>query len=243
MTAPDEGPWHTGPVGHAQCSAAERLAALGRVPFLGGLDDVDLHEVHALARARGFAQGEVVVSAGAPADAFLVVASGTLKWSRPTPAGKEVVLDLLGPGDVCGGLPLLGDRVHADDIQGQTPGCLLVFGAASFAQVLDRYPAVTRCVLEVLAERLAKAHDVIRSLSVASVEDRLCSVLARLSVHLGDGRDAVRLPLTQQDLAGMVGSTVETVNRVLSRLRKRGIVDTGRGWVRVTNPGALVADD
>lgn len=235
-------PWDTGPAGHVHCGEEERLAALRRVPFLEDLDEADLREVHAWSRARGFGPGEVVVSAGSPADALLVVASGALKWSRPSAAGKEVVLDLLKPGDVCGSLPLLGDRVHRDDVEGQTGGCLLVFDAEAFSRILDRHPQVTRRVLEVVAGRLGQAHDAIRSLSVATVEERVAAVLLRLDAHLGEGRESVRLPLTQQDLAGMVGSTLETVNRVLARLRRRGVVESGRGWIRVLEPGALRGD-
>lgn len=101
--------WTVGPGGHVHCGSEDRLAALRRVPFFAGLDEPSLAEVHALAGARGFEAGEPVVSAGSRTETLLVVASGTLKRSRPTPEGKDVALDLLGPGDVCGSLPVLVD--------------------------------------------------------------------------------------------------------------------------------------
>jgi len=238
----EQAPWVLGPSGGERCSPDERLAALRRAPFFADLEGAALEEVHGLARARGFVPGEVVISVGSPADALLIVASGTLKWSRPAAEGKVVVLDLLGPGDVCGSLPLLGDTRHVDDVVGQTAGCVLVFDAAAFGAVLDRYPRVTRRALESVASRLAEAHEAIRRLSVATVEDRVAAVLARLDLHLARGGTAVRLPLTQEDLAGMAGSTLETVNRVLARMRRRGVIETGRGWVRVLREDALVAE-
>lgn len=235
-------PWSLGPSGGEHCSPRERLAALRRVPFFTDLDEAALAAVHGLALAHGFLPGEVVASAGEPAEALLIVASGTLKWSRPTEEGKDVVLDLLRPGDACGSLPVLGDSRHADDVIGQTAGCVLVFDAAAFAEVLDRYPSVTRRALETVAARLEEAHEAIRRLSVASVEDRVAAMLVRLDARLAVGGDPVRLPLTQEDLAGMVGSTLETVNRVLARLRRRGAIDTGRGWIRVLEKEALTPE-
>lgn len=236
-------PWALGPSGGEHCSPEERLAALRRAPFFADLHEDALAEVNGLARARGYVPGETVISAGSPADALLIVASGALRWSRPTAEGKDVVLDLLGPGDVCGSLPLLGDARHVDDVVGQTAGCVLVFDAAAFGAVLDRYPSVTRRALEAVASRLEEAHEAIRRLSVATVGDRVAAVLARLDLHLGRGARAVRLPVTQEELAGMVGSTLETVNRSLARLRRRGAIETGRGWVRVLERDALTSED
>lgn len=232
----------TMPSTHAACDARQRLEALARVPFFAGLDADRLREVHALASARELEGGQVAVAAGGRADELLVVASGALRWSRPTAEGKEVVLDVLGPGDPCGSLPLLGDTHHVDDVVALTPSCVLAFDAATFGVLLERYPGVTRRVLELVAERLRHAHETIRQLSVGSVEQRIAAVLTRLDLHLSGGAGGARLPLTQQDLADMVGSAPETVNRVLARLRRRRAVETGRGWIRVADPAGLVAD-
>lgn len=235
-------PWSLGPGGGEHCSPDQRLAALQRAPLFSGLDEAALAFVRSLARARGFVAGELIISAGSPADALLIVASGALKWSRSTAQGKDVVLDILGPGDVCGSLPLLGDSHHIDDVVGQTAGCVLVFDTTAFDAVLDRYPGVTRRTLETVAARLGEAHEAIQRLSVATVEDRVAAVLARLDLHLGRGEQAVRLPINQEELAGMVGSTHETVNRVLARLRRGGAIETGRGWIRVLQSENLTSE-
>lgn len=238
----ERSPWVLGPAGGEHCNPEERFAALKRAPLFSNLDEAALADVHGLARAHGFVPGEPVISAGSPAEALLIVASGALKWSRTTAEGKDIVLDLLGPGDVCGSLPLLGDSHHFDDVVAQTAGCVLVFDALAFEAVLDRYPSVTRRALEMVASRLGEAHEAIQRLSVATVEDRVAAVLTRLDLNLGRGAPAVRLPITQEELAGMVGSTLETVNRVLARLRRRGAIETGRGWVRVLQSDDLASD-
>lgn len=89
-----------------------------------------------------------------------------------------------------------------------------------------------------MATRLSEAQDIIRLLSVDAVEERVAAVLKRLDLRFAAAGQGARLPITRQDLADMVGSTPESVNRALRGLRERGAVETGRGWVRVLRPGA-----
>ena len=223
------------------CSPSLRLEILGGVPFFRDLQPDDLAEVDAKFHERGYAAGEPVFAAGDPADELFVVARGELKWVRHTAEGRDVLLDMLVPGEFFGSLPLLGDDVHPDTVRAQTACCVLAVAAADFQAVLRRYPPVALRVLEHVAQRLREAQDHIRHLSASTADRRIAAILLRLADKLGEQAPGggVVIPLSQQDLAEMAGTTLETVNRTLKDFREAGAVATGRGRIVVSHVGAL----
>ena len=240
MTEPENRPPQPSYVG-AACSPSLRLEILGGVPFFADLPPDDLEEVDASFHERGYGAGEPVFTAGDPADELFVVARGDLKWVRHTAEGRDVLLDMLVPGEFFGSLPLLGDDVHRDTVRAHTPCCVLAVPADDFQAVLRRYPPVALRVLDHVAQRLREAQDHIRHLSASTADARIAAILLRLADKLGEqgsGGDVV-VPLSQQDLAEMAGTTLETVNRTLRGFRDAGAVATGRGRVIVSDAAAL----
>jgi CRP/FNR family transcriptional regulator, nitrogen oxide reductase regulator len=226
------------------CTLDLRRRVLAMVPYFAGLNDDELSIVHAAFRAVPMAAGANVVAAGAPAESLFVLASGRVKLVSVTPTGGEHVVDVLGPGDAFGALPLLGAPDNDAAAVSLTSGCLLVTSAEAFAGLVTSLPGVALAVLEDVSGRLQDAHARLRRASGAPVDARLAAALLTLSARLGrseaDGR-TLGAPLSQEDLAALAGSTLETVNRVLSRWRERGWVRTGRRRVVLRDIAALEA--
>ncbi|MFO7546260.1 MAG: Crp/Fnr family transcriptional regulator [Trueperaceae bacterium] len=226
------------------CTLDLRRRVLAMVPYFAGLNEDDLSTVHAAFRAVPMAAGASVVDAGAPAERLFVLASGRVKLVTATPAGAEHVVDVLGPGDAFGALPLLGAPANDVAAVALTSGCLLVTSAEQFASLVTGLPRVALAVLADVSDRLQDAHARLRRASGAPVDARLAAALLTLSARLGepeaDGR-TLGAPLSQEDLAALAGSTLETVNRILSRWRKRGWVRTGRRRVVLRDVAALEA--
>lgn len=224
------------------CSADVRFRVLGQAPMFSRLDPEALTEVNGLCRAVNFEEGESIYLAGDPAERLYVVAIGVAKLSRISEDGKEVLTDVLTPGDFLGALPALGQERYAESGQALTPLCLLLFEARSIDRILRDHPDVAVATLEAVSGRLAAAREVIHRLSTGTVERRLVAVLALLAERVGE-RDQygtlLQVPLTREDLAGMTGSTPETVSRTLTALRERGLIEAGRRWVRILDPDAL----
>jgi len=169
---------------------------------------------------------------GDPSRWFYVVKSGHVKIVRHSRTGKDVVLDLLGPGEVVGGVAVIEKRPYPAAAQATEPTVVLKIPAEPIIALAERYPPFIREMALMLGRRLRTAHDSVTSLAVDPVEARLASALLRLADREGTkGKDGVTLPfhLTRQSLADMTGTTVETTIRVLSRWTKEGLLTEAAG--------------
>ena len=109
--------------------------------------------------------------------------------------------------------------------------------------MLNRYPRLAQAVIFDLTRRVRHLSDLVQSLVIDRVEQRLARILLRLVKISGEHTDEgwlITLPLTRQDLADMAGTTVETAIRTLSRMRKESIVDTRHGRIIIRDPDKLM---
>lgn len=218
----------------AVCSLDYRLRLIGRLPFFKHLPGEAIVHINRLFQDRDISAGQVIYFKGDEAEALFLVALGKVKLVRNTDAGRDVLLDILRNGEYFGSLPALGRRLHTETAIALTDGCILQISSEDFEIILSHHPDVTRKVLEAVSQRLDESQDVIKHLSVYSVEQRLAAVLLRLAKKLGETRSGavlIQLPLSRQDLAAMTGSTTETVSRVMSRFVEEGLIQSGRKWV------------
>jgi CRP/FNR family transcriptional regulator, nitrogen oxide reductase regulator len=226
------------------CSPARRLALLGQVALFRKLSREELGRVNELFQETGFQPGEMIYAAGDPATRLYVVLAGKVKVVRHTLAGQDVMLDLLDSGGFFGSLSVFGDDEYPDTVYAQTACCVISIEARDFQSVLQRYPPVALAVLETVEKRLHEAHDVIRQLSAEPVESRVAGALLKLADRMGrpeGDRVLIQTPLSRQDLANMVGTTLETASRVISQFRKAGLIDSGRQWIAIRNRAGLAA--
>lgn len=226
------------------CSVGLRLEILGKVPFFAGLPAGQLEQVNRLFHETGYEPGESIYFEGDPAGRLHVVADGRVKLVRHTSTGKNVLLDLLVPGEFFGSLSGHEDAAYEDTAQALTSACVLSISAADFRKVLDAYPAVALKVLDIMAVRLKAAHERVRQLSAHPAEHRIAYTLLRLAEKLGEPQDVgllIQAPLSRDDLAEMTGTTTETTSRVMSQLQKDGLIRTGRQWVAIADRPGLEA--
>jgi CRP/FNR family transcriptional regulator, nitrogen oxide reductase regulator len=224
------------------CTIEARQQILGQVPFLQGLTPANITWINSLFHEKDFQVNEVIYLAGDPAEQLFVVADGRVKLLRHTLAGKDILLDLLTPGEFFGSLAGLGNDIYPDTAQALSPCCILVIGREAFQQILSRYPSVALKLIEIMAVRLQTANERVRQLSALSVEGRIASVLLILGEKFGEAGPLgllLQVPLTRVDLAGMTGTTMESVSRVMSRFQKNGLIRAGRGWVAVADRAGL----
>lgn len=180
-----------------------------------------------MAREHTYRAREYVFMEGDPADWFCVVVSGRVKILRQSRGGKEVVLELLGPGEPFGGVAVFEGRPYPASAQATESTVVLRIPQQPIVALAERYPSITREMALMIGRRLRAAHESVTSLASDPVEARLAAMLLRLGDREGTrGRRGITLPfhLTRQSLADMTGTTVETTIRVLSRWLKDGVL-------------------
>jgi CRP-like cAMP-binding protein len=157
---------------------------------------------------------------------------------RHSLTGKNVLLDMLTPGEFFGSLSALGDVDYPDTAEAQTQTCVLAIGADDFRRILEQNPPVVLKVLDITAVRLRAAQERIQQLSALPVEGRIANLLLVLGRKFGKPDNAgllIEVPLARDDIAAMTGTTSETASRVMSQFQKDGLIRTGRQWVAISD--------
>jgi len=208
-------------------------------PLLAPLSADERERVLAAALRRRYAKGEVVFHEGDPGEHVHLIRSGHLVVRASLPSGDTVTLRVLSPGQAFGELALIGDgRPRSATIAALEPSETLALGRADFLAV--RRQGVDTLLVEALAARVHDLSDALLEALYVGVDRRVIRRLVELAEVYQDpaGLPAARpgpvvLPVTQEDLASMVGTTRPTVNQVLQHLATDGAVSLGRGRIHV----------
>ena len=208
-------------------SAKDVSALLRRNPVFAGVPAREIESLALLVGEEAHRARDYIFMEGDAPRWFYVVKTGHVKIVRHSRTGKDVVLELLGPGEVFGGVAVVEKRPYPAAAQATDPTVVLKVPADPMIALAERYPAFIKEMALMIGRRLRAAHDSVESLSVDPVEARLAAALLRLADREGTrGTAGVTLPfhLTRQSLADMTGTTVETAIRVLSRWLKEGLL-------------------
>jgi CRP/FNR family cyclic AMP-dependent transcriptional regulator len=199
--------------------SASMTEALAVVPLFAGLDTDGLTGLTRGMRVRRFRRGETVFHVGDPGDALFIVTSGAIKISLPSDAGDEAILATLRPGDVFGELALLDGAPRSATATSLEPTETLVLPREQFRELIATEPAVRDALLASIASELRRLTDHVEELHFLDITGRLASRLVRLAADggklLSDGSIRLAAPLTQGDLAAMIGCTRQSVNKLL----------------------------
>ncbi len=194
------------------------------------------HELRQAGRRRRFDRGEVVFHRDDPGDSLHRVDSGRFASRIVTPGGDAATVSLHGPGDVFGLLSVVGiTRLRTATVVALERAETLAVPRSEFLRLRTAHPAMRDAVEEVLAAQLAATTDRLVEALYTPVSVRVRTHLLRLAALYGDLEEGeVTIPLSQEHLAGLSGTTRETVNRVLKQEQERGAVRLARGRIVAT---------
>jgi CRP-like cAMP-binding protein len=204
-----------------------RAQALKSNPVFANLPAREIDALAAVTRECPVRVRDYVFMEGDQAESLYIVSSGRVRIVRHSKAGKDVVLELLGPGEILGGVAVIEKRPYPASAQAMEPSVILKIPAQALIAVSDRHPSVIRELALMIGRRLRTAHDSVKSLAVDPVEARLAATLLRLAERDGERNErglALPFHLTRQSLADMCGTRVETAIRVMSRWIHDGLV-------------------
>lgn len=222
---------------------AKAIAAFLRTtPIFAGLPAREIDAIASVASEESHRARAYIFMEGDAARWFYVVKSGHVKILRQSRTGKDVVLELLGPGEIFGGVAVIEQRPYPASAQATESSAVLKIPAEPMIAITERHPAFIREMALMIGRRLRDAHDSVKALAVDPVEARLAATLLRLAGREGVATtNGVSLPyhLTRQSLADMTGTTVETAIRILGRWAKEGLLEDHEGRLVLVDPDGL----
>jgi CRP/FNR family transcriptional regulator, cyclic AMP receptor protein len=210
--------------------------------ILSGLDEVERRAVLASAVRRRYRNGDSLFHQGDPGDSLHLLAKGHVAVRVVNPRGSILTLDVLAPGASFGEQSLLDPAARRTaTIVAIGPVETMVIQRDAFADLQRRHPTVTLVLVELLAAQVRRLSEQLTDAYTMPAEQRVLKQLGRLAASFADENGAT-IPITQEDLANLAGTTRPTANRALQARVEEGTVVLGRGRIVVTDPARLRAD-
>jgi CRP/FNR family cyclic AMP-dependent transcriptional regulator len=218
--------------------------ALAAVPLFAGLDEEGLSSVVRGMRVRRFRRAETVFHVGDPGDALFIVMSGSIKITLPADTGDEAILATLRPGDFFGELALLDGAPRSATAVAIEPTETYILARERFRELIATDPVMREALLATMAAEVRRLTHHVEELHFLDITGRLASRLARLSAESGstplpDGGIRLAGPLTQGDLAAMIGCTRQSVNKLLGMFTDDGLIRLERDRIVVLDLDGL----
>lgn len=211
-----------------------------RRSLLEDLKDVDRKDLVAASRRRRFSRNEVLFHEGDPGVSLHVVTKGYVAIRASTQLGDVVTLAVLGPGEVFGELALLNE----DETRTASAVALDAVETLSWQRdhvqgLRDRSSDVDRFLIEVLVEQVQRLSGLLVEALHLPVQRRVLRRLSALAELYDSDSDIAEVPVTQEDLASLAGTTRPTANRVLRDAESKGMLELSRGTIRILDRDGL----
>ncbi len=201
-------------------------------------ETIDLLATHA--RLTAFAAGSRIFSKGDEGLGLLAVISGLVKISVPSPDGKQLVLNLIGPNEIFGEIALLDGEPRTADATAVTKCQLLALDRRDFVRILAEEPAFAIKVLALVSRRLRQTTEQVEDLTFSSPRTRLAKALLRLADMQAAGSDGhARVAITQKELGRTIGLSRESTNKCLRDWENAGYIAVEKGTCTIKDRAFL----
>ena len=202
------------------------------VPLFSDLSETSLKVITDKMVARSYDKEKMILIEESAGETFFLISKGTVKITRMSDDGREVILAILGEGDFFGEMALLDGEGRSANVVALEDAEVLTLQRSDFLDILERFPKIAIHLLKELTTRIRHSDQQIESLSLSGAEQRIALVLIRLAEEMGqikEGTVTIEHIPYQQDIANMAGTSRETVSRVYKMLEdKNHIVREGK---------------
>ncbi len=203
---------------------------LGSMPLFNSLTPEELGRLNSQLRARTFQAGANIILADQPGEVVYILQSGTVKVHTEQPDGSDVILAILGPGEVVGEMGPVEELGRSASVLTLEQTNTVWISRAYFRECLLTMPTMAYNLLRILSRRLRLANAHIESLASLDVYGRVARQFIAFAdeygEHLSDGGVLIPIRLTQNDLADLVGASRVRVNQVLGHYREKNYIST-----------------
>ena len=223
---------------------AAGVASVQQTPLLRELTVAQVREVLQAAQPRKVARDGVLFQQGDPATTLYLLLAGRMRIQQVTPEGQQVLLRVVIPGEMFGGITLLKEALFPASARAVEDCTALGWDLDTMVGLMEQHPRLALNALGLMAARLETLQDRYRELATERVERRVARTLLRLTRQTGrrvEGGVLIDFPLSREDLAEMTGATLFTVSRILSGWERQGVIESGRQRVLIRRPHQLVS--
>lgn len=223
---------------------SEKVEALRRTALFGELDDVPMRALADRAVEKRLARGAVLFNAGERAAGLYVVVSGSLRAFRMSLDGREQVIHVEREGATIAEVPVFDGGPTPSTVAADTDAVVLFIDTHDVRRLCADHPAISMAALKVLAGRLRRCSDLVATISLDDVGQRLARFLLTEALSTGEPSGAAitfTFALTKEQIATRIGSVREVVSRAHSRLQQDGLIAVNGTRVTIPNVAALRA--
>lgn len=219
---------------------------LRKVPLFSSLGNEELDAIARVTFAKRFSRDHLIFLADEEGDTLFIIIRGKVKATQFSESGKEIIFSMLGEGDFFGDMSLLDGRPRSASVVTVEDSELLLLRRSDFHRLIETHPKIALTLLKELTTRLRRADERIQSLALLDVAGRVAGILLQIADE--SGREApgggifIRSRPTHQELANMVGTTRETVTRILKQMEGRGYIAMTGKSITILDPETLRRD-
>lgn len=223
------------------------LSFLKQVPLFAGLRDSELALLQQDLQTREFGQGQIIFQQGDPSGGVYIIAQGKIRVFRVSPSGEETTITIFGVGDLVGELAALDQQPRSATASAIRPARLLLIPATRFVAHVNQIPALTRSLVNLLAEKLRWTAAYAETIAQYDAAGRLLHILLLYNDRFGEAQEpgkryVLDLGLNQSDLASLVGVRREWLNHILQEWNRRGLINYAAGKITILDLPRVVAE-
>ena len=215
---------------------------LKKIDLFKNLTDEELKELQAYLVTTAYKKKEYIFSEGDSPEWFYIVSAGKVKVTKLSHEGKEIILEVISPHDIFGGVAVLRNFPYPANAVAMEDAEVIKMSRKNLMRLVDRFPNLMYFIALQLGDRMKSSHDSLKNIALERVEARIAALLLKLSNKVGvETKDGllIDMRLTKQDVADMVGTTVETSIRTFSKFKKDGLLTDHDGKFIIKDPEGL----
>lgn len=216
----------------------EIIEHLRCVPFFSGLNDEDLKRIFELAIIRKYRKNMIIFMEGEPGEALYFIRQGKVKIYKTTADGREQILHILQDGDIFAEVVLFDSGPYPASAEVMEDAQIGLIRNNDVEELVKSCPDLALKILRVMSKRLRTAQGHIRDLALKDTISRVASMLVKLAQEHGQKNEKgilINLSLSRQELANYVGTTRETVTRILSDFKKSKVIEIDKQSIMIIN--------
>jgi CRP-like cAMP-binding protein len=213
-----------------------------QIELFKNLTDDELEEMAPYVIKEAHKKKEAIFSEGESPEWFYIVLSGKVKITKLSHEGKELILEIISPHDIFGGVAVIRGFAYPANAIAMEDSEVLKLSRKNLMRLVDRFPNLMYFIALQLGDRMKSSYDSLKNIALERVEARIAALLLKLAKKIGvktkEGT-LIDMRLTKQDVADMVGTTVETSIRTFSKFKKDGMVSDREGKFVIRDPKGL----